>query len=165
MRFVSLVECGADELVVGGVGEQALVEQRIVGDAPDGAEPDRLARLGNLGLIASSGKASALFAIEVLALTFMSASVFEMIDALCRAIAVPVLPGPPATWPTVAIQVVATAKRMARLFFIELSPYFWFHSCQTAGKRSGQNKCDRRGTGDPDPLSRGHPEPRAGCQA
>ncbi len=45
-----------------------------------------------------------LFAIEVVALTLMAASVFEMLDALCRPVSVPV--APPATrWPTVAIQV------------------------------------------------------------
>ena len=48
-----------------------------------------------------------LLALELAALLLMIASVFEMLDALCRPERRAVLPPPPADWPTVAIQVPA----------------------------------------------------------
>ncbi len=48
-----------------------------------------------------------LLALEAGALFLMATSVFEMLDALCRPLFVPVLPPPPARWPTVAVQVPA----------------------------------------------------------
>ncbi len=48
-----------------------------------------------------------LLALELGALTLMAASVFEMLDALFRPLAIAVLPDPPARWPTVAVQVPA----------------------------------------------------------
>ena len=48
-----------------------------------------------------------LLAFQGIALGLMLASMFEVIDSLCRPLEVPARPGPPATWPVVAFQIPA----------------------------------------------------------
>jgi cellulose synthase/poly-beta-1,6-N-acetylglucosamine synthase-like glycosyltransferase len=51
-----------------------------------------------------------LLAFEILALVLMTLSVFEMIDALCGQVRLPILPPQPSDWPVVAVQVPAHAE-------------------------------------------------------